>query len=194
MPRGVRNKKTEEEARSEVDTVHKSAERRQRHVDPNDGTTDIIGRALGLDIAPRLSIEQTLDAIDDALRRIDAIMAELGDRQGTGGATATAPERTAFRRFMASLVAPLARQGKRLRVTETGTHVKIESLVNGHRLYVSKGKVRVGRVDSTLPPALIPGAVRPTHHNGRIVSWIPTTPEHVTAAIELLGTEGIPSL
>lgn len=148
----------------------------------------IIERALGLDIGPRLSTEQTLDAVDMALARIEAILAEMEGR----GHPKREDGREAFLQFMEVLRGPLARQEDRVRVSETSGFVKLTSLVNGHRVYVSKGKLRVGRVDCTLPPGLVPGSVRPTYYNGRIASWLPADTVSVAKAIELLGDSDIP--
>lgn len=169
------------------------AENRTKKVQNTDATesrTGIIERALGLDIGPGLNTEQTLDAVDKALARIEAILAEM---EGRGRATKEEDGREAFIRFMEALKAPLARQRGRVSVSETSGFVKLTSLVNGHRIYVSKGKLRVGRIDSTLPLGMVPGSVRPTYYNGRIASWLPADTRSVARAIELLGNRDIPS-
>jgi hypothetical protein len=157
----------------------------------SDSRNGIIESALGLDIGPGLSKEQTLDAVDKALTRIEAILTEMEARTEPEAREERESSRAAFRRFMDELRGPISRQRGRVRVSETLGFMKITSLVNGHRLYISKGKVRVGRVDSTLPLGLVPGAVRPTYHNGKIASWLPANAEAVGKAIEVLGSRGI---
>lgn len=153
----------------------------------------IVERALGLDIGPRLNKREALDAIDAALTRIEAMLAELESSSEGLRPLGTPDSRVAFQRFMEALRAPLSRQGERISLSETSSFVKLTSRVNGHRIYVSKGKLRVGRVDSTLPLGMVPGSVRPTYHNGRIASWLPADTGAVGLAIEMLGNADIPS-
>ncbi len=151
-----------------------------------------IERVLGVNILPEMDREQVLDAVDSALARIELIMKTVDER--SHGGDGRERERHAFHRFMDALKGPLTRYGARIEVRENRNFVKLESKINGHRVYINKGKVKVGRVDTTLPTNLIPGAVRPTHINGRIMSWIPATVQSVTLAIELLGMTEIPQL
>lgn len=101
-----------------------------------------------------------------------------GGRQAQGG-------RPAFEQFMAALKDPLRRAGKRVRVTEIKGWVKIEGQ-QGHKVYISKTKTGVSRVESTLDPSMIEGAQPPDRPNGRIASWIPAYPDVVGEAIGLL--------
>lgn len=151
----------------------------------------IIERALGLDIGPGLDREETLEAVDIALSRIEGVLA--GIEEAKAGAANT-DSRFAFRQFMARLRKPIAEQEGRVQVVENSAFMQIRSLVNGHRIYVSKGKVVVGRVDSTLPLGYVPGSMHPQHYNGSIRSWIPADIEPVSKAIELLGMEKLPPL
>ena len=149
----------------------------------------IIERALGLDIGPGLDREETLSAIDVALSRIDGVLAELGSERESGS-----DSRFAFRKFMDRLRRPIASQGERVEVLEGSAYMQIRSRVNGHRIYISKGKTSVGRVESTIPLGYINGSIQPTHHNGNIKSWMPAEVGLVSKAIELLGMERLPTL
>jgi hypothetical protein len=104
-----------------------------------------------------------------------------GGQGGGGGGT-----RAAFEEFMAQLNGVLRKAGDNLTVTEHARWVKIESKVNGHKIYVAKGKNQVNRIESTLPPELVPGAVDPDRKNGRIASYIPADPKAMATAIRAL--------
>lgn len=92
----------------------------------------------------------------------------------------------AFEEFMAQLSGILRKAGDAVDVTEHSRWVKIESRKNGHKVYVAKGKNQVNRIESTLPPELIPGATEPDRRNGRIASYIPADPKVVSVAIRAL--------
>lgn len=92
----------------------------------------------------------------------------------------------AFEEFMAQLSGILRKAGDAVDVTEHSRWVKIESRKNGHKVYVAKGKNQVNRIESTLPPELIPGATEPDRRNGRIASYIPADPKVVSEAIRAL--------
>lgn len=92
----------------------------------------------------------------------------------------------AFEQFMAQLHGILRKAGDNVSVTEHARWVKIESRRNGHKVYVAKGKNQVNRIESTLPPELVPGAVEPDRKNGRIASYIPADPKSVALAIRQL--------
>lgn len=94
----------------------------------------------------------------------------------------------AFQGFMARLAEAIDRGGRTLHVTENAAWVKIESTKNGHKIYISKGKNQVNRVESTLPPEIITGATEPGRPNGRIASWIPAEVGAVEEAIDALST------
>lgn len=127
--------------------------------------------------------ERTLRVIDNALSRIEHIMDGM-----------RAEERTpaAFEEFMAALAKPLRRAGDSIRVKDNVTWVKIEGK-NGHKVYISKGKKVVGRVDSTLPSSMIPGAKPAEKYNGKIITWLPATVRAVSLAIELLSDPTLPA-
>lgn len=108
--------------------------------------------------------------------------------QGAGGQQGqqTASGAVAFEEFMAQLSGVLRKAGDNVTVTEHSRWVKIESKKNGHKVYVAKGKNQVNRIESTLPPNLVPGAVEPDRKNGRIQSYIPADPKAVAQAIRQL--------
>ncbi len=93
--------------------------------------------------------------------------------------------RMSFEQFMAALQDPIRRAGPKIRVTEITGWIKIEGQ-QGHKLYVSKTKTGVSRVESTLSPEMIDGALPPDRRNGRIASWIPAQVGPVADAIDLL--------
>ena len=146
-----------------------------------------IERALGLDAGPGLDREKKLVVIDSALSRIETILTEMEAEQAS-----KTDGRFAFRQFMARLRRPILEQLGRVEVAEHSAFMQIRSRVNGHRIYISKGKLVIGRVDSTLPVGYVPGAVVPKHRNGNIRSWIPADVEVVSKAIELLGMKRLP--
>ncbi len=106
--------------------------------------------------------------------------------QGRGGGGGEGQGKVAFEEFMAQLSGILRKAGDAVDVTEHSRWVKIESRKNGHKVYVAKGKNQVNRIESTLPPELIPGATEPDRKNGRIASFIPADPKAVTVAIRAL--------
>lgn len=95
----------------------------------------------------------------------------------------------AFEEFMAQLSGALRRAGNNVEISENAAWVKIESRKNGHKVYVAKGKTSVNRIESTLPPELIPGATEPDRKNGRIASFIPADPRVVGEAIRHLAVD-----
>jgi hypothetical protein len=111
---------------------------------------------------------------------------------GGGGETATQEGggsrggKVAFEEFMAQLEGVIRKAGDNIDVTEHSRWVKIESLKNGHKVYIAKGKNQVSRIESTLPPNLVPGAVEPDRKNGRIASYLPPDPKAVSVAIRQL--------
>lgn len=92
----------------------------------------------------------------------------------------------AFEAFMSKLQGIIGKAGNSVSVTEHARWIKIEGVKNGHKVYVAKGKNQVTRIESTLPPKLIPGATAAEKKNGRIASYIPATPLAVGAAIRQL--------
>jgi len=123
--------------------------------------------------------------IDEALvgmeRERDGTASDQSQTQGgeDGGLVA-------FEEFMAQLSGILRKVGDAVEVTEHSRWVKIESRKNGHKVYVAKGKNQVNRIESTLPPELVPGATEPDRKNGRIASFIPADPKAVSVAIRAL--------
>lgn len=88
--------------------------------------------------------------------------------------------------FMAKLRPIIKLAGVRLAVTDNKSWVKI---VGQHdKVYISKGKLSVGRVESTLAPDVVEGSVAPPEDrdNGRIRSWIPADTTSVSAAIRYI--------
>ena len=149
----------------------------------------IIERALGLDIGPGLDQEETLSAVDHALLKLERVLATMEAERAVG------PDSSfAFRQFMERLRDPIAAQGGRVTVIENAAFMQIRSAVNGHRLYISKGKTAVGRIESTIPLGYVEGAIAPKHPNGGIRSWIPADVESVSQTIGLLGMERLPAL
>src|SRR5687767_6657713 len=94
--------------------------------------------------------EEVYRSAERAISRIEKIMgrAESEDWPMT-------ESQAAFRRFMAKLGEAIDEVGPAVEVTQNVAWVKIQSLRSGH-----KGKLAVGRIDSTLPPELVPGAQR----------------------------------
>ena len=111
---------------------------------------------------------------------------ESGEPMSASLAPPEKPGEVAFEEFMAQLSGVLRKAGDAVSVTEHSRWVKIESKRNGHKVYVAKGKNQVNRVESTLPPNLVPGAVEPDRKNGRIASYIPADPKAVAQAIRQL--------
>lgn len=87
------------------------------------------------------------------------------------------------------LSSALRRAGNTVDVSENVAWIKIESRKNGHKVYIAKGKNSVNRVESTLPPNLVPGATEPDRKNGRISSYIPADPKLVGIAIRHLAQD-----
>jgi len=137
-------------------------------------------------ITSHTSRERALSEIDSALSRIEGLLTELKGEGPDSG--------FAFRKFMDSLRPAITRLGTRVEVVENSAFMQIRSAVNGHRIYISKGKVVVGRIDSTIPLGYVEGSVPPKHHNGNIRSWIPADTEAVSKAIELLGMSSLPEI
>lgn len=92
----------------------------------------------------------------------------------------------AFEAFMGKLGDVLKRAGESVRVTELEGWIKIEGK-QGHKVYITKTKTVVNRVESTLDPDLIKGAT-PMAGNGRIASVLPPNTRAVGEAIKLLAT------
>ena len=111
---------------------------------------------------------------------------DQGQRDGRGGQQASGP--LAYEEFMARLKSTLDKAGASVQVSENAAWIKIESRRNGHKVYLAKGKTQVNRIESTLPPEAVPGAVEPDRKNGRIASWIPADLGAVTVAIRQLAT------
>lgn len=103
-------------------------------------------------------------------------------QQGHGG-------RIAFEQFMAHLTGVLRRYGDKIQVSDNARWVKIESIKNGHKVYVAKGKTQVNRIESTLTPDMVPGSTAPDRVNGRIASYIPADPKSVAEAIRHLAVD-----
>lgn len=141
-----------------------------------------------LRIGPGYDRGAALAAIDKAVGQIERILADMEKQDHTEST------RVAFQRFMLDLAPALKGMGDRIRVQHNVSWIKIESMVNGHKVYISKNKLAVGRVDSTLPPELVPGARHAGRYNGRISSWLPADVGAVSEAIVLLGSEQIRSL
>ncbi len=105
-----------------------------------------------------------------------------------------AEHRLAYEEFIAKLEPIIRNLGSKVTMTPNKSFIKFESRVNGHRLYISKGKTAVGRVECTLPPGSVDGATEPDRPNGRIASWLPVNHEVVGAALEKLGDEAEPPM
>lgn len=73
-----------------------------------------------------------------------------------------------------------------LLVVDNRTWTKVESLRSGHRVYISRGKLAVGRVETTLEPELVPGSLRPPRPNGLIRSFLPADTGAVGQAIRIM--------
>jgi len=109
---------------------------------------------------------------------------------GGGGRRQEGPP--AFEEFMAALQDAIQSAGNGIRVTDNRGWVKIESTVNGHKVYVAKGKTAVNRIESTLDPNQLSGATEPDRDNGLIRSHLRAEIEVVSQAISLLVDEDIP--
>lgn len=116
----------------------------------------------------------------------------IGFEEGPGVPSSEPPPqqdrggKVAFEEFMAQLSGALRRAGDNVSVTEHSRWVKIESKRNGHKVYVAKGKNQVNRIETTLPPDLVPGAMEPDRKNGRIAAYLPADPKVVASAIQQL--------
>lgn len=119
----------------------------------------------------------------------DTVIQDVDD-QGRGGQGQRGQQQSggqvAFEEFMAQLEGVIRKAGDNVDVTEHSRWVKIESMKNGHKIYIAKGKNQVSRIESTLPPNLVPGAVEPDRKNGRIASYLPPDPKAVSVAIRQL--------
>lgn len=124
--------------------------------------------------------QDLLQEIDESQIGEDEVSTPAPEDRGGGGG------KVAFEEFMAQLSGALRRGGGNLDVSENAAWVKIESLKNGHKIYVAKGKTSVNRVESTLPPNLVPGATEPDRKNGRIVSFLPADPKVIGEALRFL--------
>lgn len=107
-------------------------------------------------------------------------------------APAVQEERMAFHAFMSRLEPTIRECSDRVKVISNVSWIKIEGLTTRHKVYISKGKLAVNRVDSTLPPEAVPGAVVPTGKNGRIASWLPADAESVAYAVRLISSDETP--
>ncbi len=103
--------------------------------------------------------------------------------------------RRSFREFIGRLRGPIGDQEGRLEVRERPLRVDIRSLVNGHRVRISCGKLAAGRVETSFPPGCIADASPPTVPSVGTRSWIPADVSSVIEAIGLLGsdTDGLSS-
>jgi hypothetical protein len=128
---------------------------------------------------------EALRLLAESISKCERLMALLERERPT-------EDRSAYAAFMRRLAPTLEECGERLRVTPNVTWLKIEGMTTGHRVYISKGKFAVNRVDSTLPPEVVPGAVTPTNRNGRIASWLPADAETVAYAIRLISAPKLP--
>ena len=126
-----------------------------------------------------------------AVAQIEMIMGTVESDRDRDGITES---QAAFRQFMAALQAAIEEVGPAVEVSQTVGWVKIESMRNGHKVYVSKGKLAVGRIDSTLPPGLVTGSQKPGRYNGRIASWLPADTGAVAEAIRLLADSSLKPL
>jgi hypothetical protein len=96
----------------------------------------------------------------------------------------------AFEAFMAALDSAIKKAGPAIHVSENAGWVKIEGPTQ-QRIYITKTKTLVNRVETTLAPELIEGAEAvPVGSNGKIASRLPADPEIVSEAIRLLVTAG----
>lgn len=130
--------------------------------------------------------QEVLRVINEAIAKCELALNLMGEP----AANEQAPKsdgQEAFKRFMAALGDALHRAGDMVTVSDNVSWVKIEGR-NGHRVYVAKGKNSVGRVDSTLPPDVVPGAMPAGRRNGRIASWLPASTEAVARAIEIIAS------
>ena len=100
----------------------------------------------------------------------------------------------AFEELLAEIRPTLEASASDLDVTVNAAWVKVESRVNGHRLYIAKGVRSVNRAQSTLPPESIMGSTVPARRNGRIASQVPATLWGITAAIDLMCSRSTPAL
>ena len=125
----------------------------------------------------RENLEKALETVRNAAEH--GVVAEITDQD-----IAEAP--MAFEAFMGRLNAVLARYADSLKVTELEGWMKIEG-PQGHKIYITKTKTVVNRVESTLDPDLIKGAEASTG-NGRIASVLPATTKAVAEAVRLLAT------
>lgn len=152
------------------------------------GDVDVLAATFGLEFGPRRDRESVLNLIEQVVARVERVLREMEMEDGEREERATEGQ-VAFERFMARLKAPIEAAHGRVSVKSNVAWIKIESRVNGHKVYISKGKFNVGRVDSTIPHELILGARRAPEGNGRIASWLPADEQTVAEAIELLGDD-----
>lgn len=148
-------------------------------------TADDLSKAAEAARAAASAASTAAEAVVVALESgdVDATLTEMEESVGAQERTAS---QAAFEEFMAELAGVLKKARDSVSVTEHARWVKIEGVKNGHKVYVSKGKNQVNRIESTLPPNLIPGATEPDRKNGRIASYIPADPKAVATAIRQL--------
>lgn len=128
--------------------------------------------------------EAVVVALESGATMEDTVVTDV-DESGMSG-QAGGGSKVAFEEFMAQLEGVIRKAGDNIDVTEHSRWVKIESRKNGHKVYISKGKNQVSRIESTLPPNLVPGSVEPDRKNGRIASYLPPDPKAVSVAIRQL--------
>lgn len=92
----------------------------------------------------------------------------------------------AWEEFLDALGPFLDEVGEAVRVQERAGWVKIENPLTGHKLYFNKGITAVTRIESSLPPAAVKGAMTPEFYNGRITSIIPAEVQAVGEAIRVI--------
>jgi hypothetical protein len=141
---------------------------------------------------PSVGRTQTRDRNENRGQQEPAGPAALATGHGMargGGQRRQENEPSAYEEFMAALETALDRVADRIQVSERKGWIKIESLVNGHKVYIAKSKTAVSRIESTIPANRIKGAAEPDRANGRISSWIPADPNLVAQAIEILASE-----
>lgn len=132
-------------------------------------------------------IDTAREAAQAASDAVDAVSQAIE----SGAVKPTNEGKVAFEEFMAKMAGTLKKAGNSVEVSEKAGWIKIESTKNGHKIYVSKGKNKVSRIESTLSPDLVEGATEPDRRNGRIASLIPANTEAVESAIDhLVNDEG----
>jgi hypothetical protein len=133
---------------------------------------------------PVVGKKPTRDDLDKAIETVRAaagvgVVAEISDQEMAEGPLA-------FEAFMSKLDSTIRKYSDRVKITELEGWMKIEGR-QGHKVYITKTKTVVNRVESTLDPDLIKGAT-PMAGNGKIASVLPATVRAVNEAIQLLAT------